>query len=180
MKKYKLNYMFTVMFQLCNMFLSFFPGLLIISLFINPEDPLELHKLLFIGILFTLLYIIFGNIIHFIISIFTKYKVFIDDQTITIKGKNIVTENIKLDDIKFITFDHGIISKGRNIPCSITLFNHNKSKYITINSPSFLMICEIQKRCKNAKYKFNNYKWYIILCSCFTVFSIFICILANR
>ena len=56
MKKYKLNYMFTVMFQLCNMFLSFIPGFLIMSLFINPEDPLELHKLLFIGILFTLLY----------------------------------------------------------------------------------------------------------------------------
>ena len=38
MKKYKPNYMVTIMFQLCNMFIAMFPGIAIMWIILNPKD----------------------------------------------------------------------------------------------------------------------------------------------
>ena len=38
MKKYKFNYLFTVMFQLCSLLISFFPGIFLMFLLINPNE----------------------------------------------------------------------------------------------------------------------------------------------
>ena len=38
MKKYKSNYMFTIMFQICNMFLITFPGVFLMWLILNPNE----------------------------------------------------------------------------------------------------------------------------------------------
>lgn len=82
-----------------------------------------------------------------------------------------------LDDIKHMTIDQGTITKhGGGTAFSIILFNDNYSDSLQINNPSFFMILCLIKNCKNAKVKFNNYKWYIVSCILFTVFSIVLCI----
>ena len=38
MKKYKFNYLFTPMFQICSLLISFFPGIFLMWLLINPNE----------------------------------------------------------------------------------------------------------------------------------------------
>ena len=178
MKKYKSNYLFTVMFQLCSFFTSFFPGIFLMLL-INP--PNEGEGVLYIFPLYIVLILFFtvlGNAIHFLISLFTKYTVYIDEKTITVQGKRILTQSMTLKDVKYIVFDHGCVGKCGGSPCSITLFDASYSKSLTINNPSFLLICELQKRLKHATFKFNNYKLYIIFGCGFIAFAILICLFA--
>ena len=178
MKKYKSNYLFTLMFQVCSLFISLFPGIFLMWLLINPnegEGVLYIFPLYIVTILF---FTVLGNAIHFLISLFTKYTVYIDEKTITVQGKRILTQSMTLEDVKYIVFDHGLISKHGGSPCSITLFDASYSKSLTINNPSFLLICELQKRLKHATFKFNNYKWYIIFGCGFSAFAILICLFA--
>ena len=177
MKKYKSNYLFTVMFQLCSLFISFFPGIFLMWLLINPSEGEGVLYIFPLYIVLILFFTVLGNAIHFIISLFTKYTVYIDEKTITVQGKRILTQSMKLEDVKYIVFDHGRMAKyGGGSPCSITLFDASYSKSLTINNPSFLLICELQKRLKHATFKFSNYKWYIIFGCSFAAFSILICL----
>lgn len=177
MKKYKSNYLFTLMFQLYNMYLSFLPGICLMWIALNPNEIEGLIYIFPMYLVLTLFFLIFGNVIHFLISLFTKHKVYIDEESITIQGKKIVTQSMKFKDVKNVVFDHGTIGKVSSTPCSITLFDHYYySNSLVIENPSFFMICELQKRCKNAKFKFNNYKWYIIWCCISTAASIAFCL----
>ncbi len=178
MKKYKSNYLFTPMFQLCNLFLSFFPGILLMWLLLNPDEAEGVLYIFPMYVAIILFYVVFGNVFHFLISIFTKYKVFIDEDTITLKGKKIMTQSIKLEDVKFVTFEHGSMGKTASRPCSLGLYNSDYSQGVEISNPSFFMIVEINKRCKNAKFQFENRKYYIIWSIVFTVFALFLCIFA--
>ena len=172
MKKYKSNYMFTIMFQICSFLLSLFPGIFIMWLVTNPDDAMGVLYIFPSYIVLILFFTVLGNVIHFIISLFTKHTVYIDEKTITLKGKKILTESMKTEDVGLIVFDHGRITiYGRNIPCSITLINHDDTESLNINNPSFFMILKIKKQCKKAKFKFNNWKWYIIWCMIFTAFN---------
>jgi hypothetical protein len=177
MKKYKSNYLFTVMFQLCSLFISFFPGIFLMWLLINPNEGEGVLYIFPLYIVLILFFTVLGNAIHFLISLFTKYTVYIDEKTITVQGKRILTQSMTLEDVKYIVFDHGRMTKyGGGSPCSITLFDASYSKSLIINNPSFLLICNLQKRLKHATFKFNNYKWYIIFGCGFTVFSLLICL----
>ena len=177
MKKYKSNYMFTLMFYLCNMLLAFLPGLIIIGLFLEPGEPVGIGYVVLICAIFIIFLILIGNVLHFIISIFTKHNIFIEDDKLTIKGKKILTQSVMLDDVKYVVFDHGEISRSSNTPCSINLYVNNHKQGISIKNPSFLLICYLNRRCKNAKFKFNNYKWYIIWSIVVIILSIFLCII---
>lgn len=181
MKKYKSNHMVTIMFQLCNMFLITFPGVFIMWLLLNPDDQQGVLYIFPTYGLLILFFIVFGNLIHFITALFTKHKVFIYDNKVEIKGKKIITNSMNLDDIKHIIIDQGTITKyGGGTAFSINLFNDNYSDSLQINNPSFFMILCLIKNCKNAKVKFNNYKWYIVSCILFTVFAIAICIIGKN
>ena len=179
MKKYKSNYVFTIMFQLYNMYLSFLPGILIIMIWLNPNEPAAGMYIFPVYLFITLFFLVLGNVLHFLISLFTKHKVYIDEDSVTIQGKRIVTQSMKFKDVKNVIFDHGSIGKVSSTPCSITLFDsYYYSNSLIIENPSFFMICELQKKCKNAKFKFNNYKWYIIWCCISTAGSIALCLFA--
>ncbi len=172
MKKYKPNYMVTIMFQLCNMFIVTFPGVAIMCIMLNPDDVngvLYIFPTYFFLILY---FIVLGNIIHLIISLFKKHRVFIDEEFLVVKGKKEMTQKIKLYEVKKIIIDHGVISKVGGKPFSINLFNDDYSQCVNISDPSFLMVVEILRKCKNSKVKFNNWKFYIILCSLFTLFCL--------
>lgn len=181
MKKYKSNYMVTIMFQICNMILITFPGTFLMWLILNTNEKEGVLYIFPTYGAIILICIIFGNIVHFIISIFTKHKVFIEDTKIKIKGKKILTKSMDIDDVKNIIIDQGTITKyGGGTPFSVTLFNTDYSNSLQIDNPSFLMTVNIIRSCKNAKVKFNNYKWYIISCSLFTLFAIILCIIGSN
>ena len=98
---------------------------------------------------------------------------YIDEKNITLQGKRILTQSMSLEDVTYIVFDEGTITKyGGGSPCSITLFDASYSKSLIINNPSFLLICNLQKRLKHATFKFNNYKFYIIFGCGFIAFVI--------
>ena len=162
MKRYKPNFLFTPMFQMCSMFLTFFPGLFIMLIIYNPHN---IGEALYIFPAYAGLFlfaIVLCNTIHFIICLFKKHVVFIDETMITVKGNNIAAQSMRLEEVKHVVFDQGEMTKtGHNKSCSITLYNESYQALV-INNPSFLMICELQRRLKKAKFKFNNYKWYII------------------
>lgn len=177
MRKYRSNYLVTIMFQLCNMFLITFPGVFLMWILLNPDDT---EGVLYIfptyGIL-VLFFIVFGNVIHFITTIFTKHKVFIYDNKIEIKGKKILTKSINIGDVRHIIIDQGTISKTGSVTAfSINLFNNDYSESLQINNPSFFMIVDLIRNCKNARVKFNNFKWYIISCILFTLFAFILCV----
>lgn len=176
MKKYKSNYLFTIMFQWYNKYLSFLPGIFIMIAFLTPEEPGAGMAIFPIHFFITLFFLVLGNVIHFLISLFTKHKVYIDEDSITLQGKKIVTQSMNFKDVKNVVFDHGSIGRFSLTPCSITLFDSDYNKSVIIENPSFFMICELQKRCKNAKFKFNNYKSYIIWCCIPTAASIAFCL----
>ena len=110
MKKYKFNYLFTVMFQLCSLFISFFPGIFLMLLLLNLNGVLYIFPLYIVLILF---FTVLGNAIHLLISIFTDFHVYIDEKNITIQGKRILTQSMTLEDVSYIVFDQGIITKQR-------------------------------------------------------------------
>jgi hypothetical protein len=165
------------MFYLCNILLAFLPGLIIIGLFLDSGEPVGIGYAVLICAIFIIFLILIGNVLHFIISIFTKHNIFIEDDKLTIQGKKILTQSVMLDDVKYVVFDHGEISKSSNTPCSINLYVNNRKQEISIKNPSFLLICYLNRRCKNAKFKFNNYKWYIIWSIVVIILSIFLCII---
>ncbi len=168
MKRYKFNYVFTFTFQMYNFLLSLFPGLFI--LWISANGVAGIVNIFLMYLVLLLFVIVFGNTIHLLICLFTEHKVYIDEKTITLKGKKILTECMKTENVGLIVFDPGMITKyGGNIPCSITLINHDDTESLNINNPSFFMILKIKKQCKKAKFKFDNWKWYIIWCMIFTV-----------
>lgn len=177
MKKYKFNYLFTLMFQLCSLFISFFPGIFLMWLLLNPNEVESVLYIFPLYIVLILFFTVLGNAIHLLISIFTDFHVYIDEKNITLQGKRILTQSMSLEDVTYIIFDHGIIDRYSGYSCSITLFDASYNKSLTINNPSFLLICELQKRLKHATFKFNNYKWYIIFGCCFAAFAILICLL---
>ena len=121
--------------------------------------------------------IVLGNIIHFLICLFTEPKVYIDEELITVHGYKNLTQSMKIEDVRLILFDHGMIMKYSAVPCSLTLFDEDCGESLSINHPSFFLILEINKRCKKAKFKFNNYKWYIIWCCVATACSIVLSLL---
>ena len=169
MKTYKSNYVFTFTFQMYNFLLTFFPGLFILWVSANGiEGIVYLFRMYIFLLLFA---IVSGNTIHFLICLFTEHHVYIDEETITLEGKKIWTESMKMKDVGLIVFDHGSLPSKycRGIPSSLTLINHDDTESLNINNPSFFMILEIKKQCKNAKFKFNNWKWYIVWCVIATV-----------
>lgn len=179
MKKYKANYLFTPMFQLCSFLISLFPGILVMWLLLNPDEAKGVSFIFPMYIFLFLFFTVLGNVIHFLISLFTKHTVFIDENAITIQGKKIPTQSMSFEEVKHVVFDQGTTSKyGGGTPCSITLHDINYDRSLTINNPSFWLIFELQKRLKHASFKFNNYKWYIIWGCVFLVFAILVCLLA--
>ena len=180
MKKYKPNYMVTPMFQICNAFIGMGPGIAIMWVMINPEKKNDVLYVFPVYLSIILFMIIFGNIIHLIISIFKKHRVFIDNEFLIVKGKRELTQKIKLCEVKNIIIDHGAISKVGGKPFSINLFNDDYSQGINIDNPSFFMVVEILNKCKYSKVKFNNWKWYIISCLLFTVFCVILGFLGRK
>ena len=174
MKQYKSNYVFTYIFQQYNFLLTLLPGLFIILISTDVESTFNIFH---IYILFLLVAIVLGNIIHFLICLFTEHKVYIDEELITVKVGENLTQSIKFEDVSLVLFDHGMLLRSGIVPCSITLFTEDCDKNLNVNHPSFFLILEINKRCKKAKFKFNNYKWYIIWCCVFTVGSIVLSLL---
>jgi hypothetical protein len=158
--------------------LSFSPGLILLWLFLN-DGTLKFYMLLFILSIFIVFFLVFGNLIHFIISLFSKHTVTIENDVITIKGRKKLTQSINLNDVKHVIFDQGSIGKGSSTPCSLTLHNHNFSETVIINNPSFLLCYYINTTCKNAKFKFNNYKFYIFLSILFLIMMLLICLFAK-
>jgi hypothetical protein len=148
-------------------------------LLINPNEGEGVLYIFPLYIVLILFFTVLGNAIHLFISIFTAFHVYIDEKNITIQGKRILTKSMSLEDVNYVVFDQGAITKyGSGSPCSITLFDASYNKSLTINNPSFLLICELQKRLKHATFKFNNYKWYIIFGCGFAALSILICLFA--
>ena len=177
MKKYKFNYVFATMFRLCFTFSALSLGMFISWLLINPNES---ERALYIFSVYNIGLILFCTVIHLLISIFTDYHVFIDENNITVRGKRILTQSILLEDVKYVVFDLGDDRRFRSrSPCSITLFDTSHSKSLTINNPSFLLICELKKRLKHATFKFKNYICHIIIGCNFVAFAILISFLFN-
>ena len=154
MKKYKANYMFTIFFNIINTVLSIIPGMAISFLII---DPYELWNVIFAIIAAVSFFVVLGIILNLIVSLFCKYTVFIDEDTITVKGKKIVTQSINLSEVTYVVFDKGYNS----VPCSVTLHDVSGKKSLSINHPSFLLMCYLQIKLSDVKFRFNNYKFYI-------------------
>ena len=176
MKKYKDNYMFSGLFVMSNLLISITPSLLVLS-FIFNDNSMKWYAIFFLITMFIMFFVIFGNIINLFISLFTKHTVFIEDDMLIVKKRKKLTQRIKLTDVKHVIFDHGSMGKVSLDPCSLTLHNHNFKETVIIERPSFLLCCYINKVCKGAKFKFNNYKFYIFLSLFFMVMMLFICFL---
>ena len=162
MKKYKHNYMISPMVNLTNVLLMVFPGIFIYILIVDPKKIVQSTGFLLMLIYFDVVF----TIIHLIVSIFTKHMVFIDDKSITINHKKQPPQSIKIDDVCMICFELG----GKYSPCKLTLHKANEkpTESVIIKNPSLFMFLEIKKRCKNATFKFKNWKFSIFLL-CFSI-----------
>ena len=110
MKKYKDNYMFTFCFIMCNFLILTIPGLLIVVVFLN-DGSIRLYEMFLLIALFIMLFVVFGNVINLLISLFTKHTVFIEDDMLIVRKIKKSTQKIKITDIKHIIFDHGAIGR---------------------------------------------------------------------
>ena len=163
MKSYKPNYLSTITVFISCTFLACIPFIFVMILFIE-KDLKEALLIIPLFIIMILIFVILFNIIHFIISIFTKKRVFIDDTEIKVSGKKILTQSILIDEVRYITIDLGIVTKyNGGTPASINLFNEDYTKYVNIDNPSFLMMINVLRRCKEAKISFKNNEMFGIL-----------------
>ena len=176
MKKYKNNFVFSPIFQLCNFLLAASAGFIVPILWLRPK---EWYWLFVAWAVIILLFVVVGNVIHYLLSVSSPYTSFVDDNALTVKyNENDKGKVINFSDVKFVTFDCGAIplrgSPGR--ACSIILSKEKGKSSLTINNPSFLLITQIIKRCKLARFRFNNYKWYLFWCGFSVVCSVIVCL----
>lgn len=173
MKKYKPNFLVTIMFEMCSLLLTTMPGTAIMFILLNPKDIKRVLYIFPAYLAIILYFIVLGNIIHFIISLFKNHRVFIDDEFLTVKVEKELTQKIKLCEVKNITLDRGLISKvGGGRPFSINLFSDDCTQSVNIFNPSFFMVIEVIRKCKSAKIKFNGWKLYIIITISFILFCL--------
>lgn len=172
MRRFKPNFMFTPIFQIFNTLMISIPGVFLLWIITNPQEPLGALYVFPTYAIIGALLIAVGNLIHFITMIFTKPRVIIDGESIRYSGKRILARTVALCDIKTILFDQGSASRYSPTPCSLNLLDSLGDNIMAIDNPSFFMILHLRRKCPSASFRFNNYKWYVIFCIIFTVAAI--------
>jgi hypothetical protein len=109
---------------------------------------------MFLGFLFAnVCTIFFCSILHLLTLPFTKYTVFLDDETFTRDGTR-----VKYHEVTEIVFDSGFVGKGGgNEPCCMDCYAGNKM-LVSIEHPSLIMTYLVIRRCKNAKLRYRRTK----------------------
>jgi hypothetical protein len=175
MKKYKLNYVFTVMFHFCNWFLALIPGSAIIWGVPWRREANSIPEVVIFELVLILFLIVLGNVIHFFISLSKEHTVFIDEATVTVKEKDGTEQFIKLDSVKQIGLNCGLVSKhGETEACSISLNGSEQGESMEIKNPSFFLICTLLRRCKNYKLKLEGVKAYLLICVGFSILMLYL------
>lgn len=106
------------------------------------------------------------NIVLIIISsianifIKTKYCVKIEKLLIITKTE---TREINYDEIMYITYDCGNLTKYNRYPSQLVLFDKKYKQLLSIINPSIIMVHVIVKKCKHAKISYYNNRRFLFL-----------------
>ena len=177
MKKYKHNHTLKMILPIFNTLLALVPGLVVLRVFTTPDLTMLMDCFL-IGVpALMVVALVLGAIINLIGFIFSKYSVFMDAETITLKSRDVPAQSIRIENIARAEFDEGAAARGvRPIPSSITLSDASGDESLKIPNPSILMMLAFKRRLKRVKFKFKNCKLYMICCGVFTVIAACICL----
>ena len=151
MKQFKHNYTSTYLLQVLCLVL-FIPPMVVAACGVaGAHASYPLGELLSVGLPTTaigiLALILFCNLIHLIISFFTKPQIMIDGD-----GVSYQNEKVRFDEVEHIRFELGHLRKYTGgDPCALLLWKDlNGEAAMEIKRPSFIATCMILKRCPHA------------------------------
>lgn len=149
MKQFKHNYTSTYLLQVLCLVLFIPPMVVAICGVAGAHASHPLGELLSVGLPITaigiLALILLCELIHLIISIFTKPQIMIDRD-----GVSYQNEKVRFDEVEHIRFELGHLRKYTGgEPCTLSLIKNGEA-VMSIEYPSFIATCMILKRCPHA------------------------------
>ncbi|MBE6609867.1 MAG: hypothetical protein E7634_04290 [Ruminococcaceae bacterium] len=177
MKKYKPNMMLGIA---CLMSEFMLPAILVIPIMIYMIDGFVNYSVddLILGIkclVFALPgFILFFSILNTITLPFTKHNAFIEDGIISTKHST-----VKCREVTQIAYDSGEYSKyGSSSPACLDLYIESEL-VLSVNHPSLTLIITLLFRCRGAKFRYTQYKRFLILIAVFVALSIILPVLGK-
>ena len=157
MKEYKKTYCTSLFWCWIDFFVMLAPMFLVcdICLWYFEEDYSGMAMLVAVLIfaIFMALSAVFALFINFIINLFKKPSVFVDESTITHMG-----QTFRLDSITYLTlYLPEIKSKTSGTTQELSIYIDEK-EHMVIKRPSVALIAHLKKSCTNAEFEIDELK----------------------
>lgn len=159
---FKRNITITLACVITEFLICLIPMIFMIYLFFMIEKIDEIFTTLLIIPLFILIVNIILIIVSFISCFFMKTKYYINEKNIIVKTKK-TTKEIDYDEISFITYDFGNLTRFNTKPSQLLLFDKDYKQLLSINNPSIIMVHLIRKKIKSNKIGFYHNKRFLYL-----------------
>ena len=157
MKTYKQNITIPFLTFITYIFIFLVPFLMILWMIINVDKPVDA----ILSIPYSLLLIFAIYLIEEIVNLFGKIS---KKHIVSLSNDKIFYDNkeIKYEFVDKIVFEKGLLNKfNKGMSSALILFNGEKV-LMDIKNPSFPVIFNIYKRCKNNKKPLINKKFLLI------------------
>ena len=118
---------------------------------------IDILKIALAFIIVPLVFFVFFSIINYPISLLIKSKLYLYENEFVFKN-----QHYDYNDIVEVELDLGTVNRTSNHPTQLILYR-KKEEGIVIKNPSLSMIYNVYKKCKNAKFRIENWKIIILL-----------------
>ena len=157
MKEYKKTYCTSLFWWWIDFFVMLAPMFLVCDIclwyFEEGYPGMAMLVAVLIFAIFMALSAVFVLFINFIINLFKKPSVFVDESTITYMG-----QTLRLDSITYLTlYLPEIKSKTSGTTQELSIYIDEKG-HMVIKRPSVALIAHLRKRCANATFEIDELK----------------------
>ena len=161
-KEYKPTYCASLLYFWAMMFVVSFPFLLLVAVVVQIEGQDTFGQVFFGSMaamaLTGVAFVLFVQLISFLIGLFTRKTVLLSDEAVTYGGKTIA-----LRDIRSVTLYLPELSRTSSKPQTLMIWADNKN-YMDIKRPSIVLVAALKKRCVFASFDVDDWKSHLKQC----------------
>lgn len=166
--KFKPNYISKFILVFSMAMASVIPMVAIMFVFLDSSRLIELFDVSILSLpwVFAVICFAFSMVINFIINLFFKKSVVIDEKSMEYQNNR-----YDLNNVTKLYYDVGNLSGINSIPSRLVITMKNGKEAI-VNHPSWRLVLVLRKRCINSTFKTNVVKKFLIytLLMCITSF----------
>ncbi len=160
--RFKRNITVTLSCIITECLLSLIPTILILCIFLLPNEFNEIISTLLIVPYFILIINFVLLIITLISRLFIKTTYYLKDDSLEVVSPKKQYE-IHYHEIYAITYDLGDLTKFRNHSSQLVLFDKEFKELLSVNNPPIVMVHLLKRKCQNAKVSYYHGKRFLYL-----------------